>query len=343
MIQAIRKNIGIIMAVVGSFLLCIITFGNLGDFATEEYWENVKANLTAISYMTIALAFIQIVIKQGLSEQALQRGLNTKETTKKYEEHRELIESCTERMVYMPYFLQVYNSRKTHLKKQEFIINNNYITEKNLLNSGKKRLIKKYNKIHVRITLSSIKWATTEIVYDKHGKIISLGAYKRKQLYWNIISAFVLMLGVSFLTKGLFFDLNDTIPIWQKFVKFFTYIFSAVFGSIMPIIKNYEKGAFSVPNELSEINLIWLEFKAWDVPDWVQKEIENTNITEGTNGEAKTSIDCGRNISAEQIQGEDINDNKADSILGDHGVNDSVFLSDDRELDRECNRDTESA
>ena len=75
-IKTIRKNMGVIVAALGFFLLCIITFGDLGDFMTEEYWRNVRDNLMAIGYMSIALTLIQTVIRQGIAEQALQKGLN---------------------------------------------------------------------------------------------------------------------------------------------------------------------------------------------------------------------------------------------------------------------------
>jgi hypothetical protein len=42
----------------------------------------------------------------------------------------------------------------------------------------------------------------------------------------------------------------------------------------MDIGKNYEKGAFGVPNELDEINNIWKEFELWEIPAWVKEEVE---------------------------------------------------------------------
>ena len=105
-IKTIRQNIGVIIAAFGFFLLCIITFGDLGDFMTDEYWKNVKNNLMAIGYMSIALTMIQTVIKQGIAEQALQKGLNTKNTADKYGEHKLLVKSCNDRIVFMTYFLQ---------------------------------------------------------------------------------------------------------------------------------------------------------------------------------------------------------------------------------------------
>ena len=37
----LRKNIGMIVSIVGLVLMIILTFGNLGELFTEKYWENV--------------------------------------------------------------------------------------------------------------------------------------------------------------------------------------------------------------------------------------------------------------------------------------------------------------
>ena len=306
-IQAIRKNIGIIVAGLGFFVLCIITFGDLGDFATEEYWRNVRDNLMAIGYMSVSLTLIQTVIKQGIAEQALQKGLNTTNTSKKYEEHKALIHSCADRMIYMPYFLQIYNNRQTKMRKQEFLVSNNFTSEKLLYASNRKKMIRKYEHIRTYVTMGAIKWTTTEIVYDKHGRITPLSSYKRKQLIWSVITSLLIMVGVSFLTKGLFFNPNDSVPVWQKFIKLCTYIIAIALGSVSGVIKNYEKGAFSVPNELDEINEIWQEFKDWTIPDWVMKDIEESNgAVEEENNVGKERIDIGAIVSQEQKESESI-------------------------------------
>ena len=80
----LRRNIGTIVAVLGFILLCIVTFGDLAELSTKEYWHNVGSNLTAISFVSLGLTLIQVAIKQGLAEQALQRGLNTENTMRKY-------------------------------------------------------------------------------------------------------------------------------------------------------------------------------------------------------------------------------------------------------------------
>ena len=339
-IKTIRKNMGVIVAALGFFLLCIITFGDLGDFMTEEYWRNVRDNLMAIGYMSIALTLIQTVIRQGIAEQALQKGLNTDETTKKYEEHRELIKSCTERLIYMPYFLQIYNDRQTKMRKREFLVSNNFTSEKTLYASNKQRLIKKYERIRTYITMGSIKWATTEIVYDKQGRIVTLSTYKRNQLIKSIITSLFMMVAVSFLTKGLFFNPYDTIPIWQKFVKLFTYIVAIAIGSVLGVIKNYEKGAFSVPNELAEINEIWQEFKTWNVPDWVIKEIEVANEEpKEVEDERKETTDTRADIQKQQKEGENIQAVKPDIILAAPGTGDNILYTDDTKLSREHHRD----
>lgn len=350
LIKTIRKNMGVIVAVLGFFLLCIITFGDLGDFMTEEYWSNVRDNLMAIGYMSIALTLIQTVIKQGIAEQALQKGLNTDNTKAKYIEHRELIQSCTERFIYIPYFLQIYNERQTKMRKREFLVANNFTSEKLLYASNKQRLIRKYECIRTDITVSSIKWATTEIIYDKHGRIIPLSAYKRNRLIMNVIWSLLMMIGVSFLTKGLFFDLADNIPIWQKFVKLFTYVIAIGMGSVMPIIKNYEKGAFSVPNELAEINEIWQEFKSWSVPEWVMKEIEEANEEpkevkderRSKTEKAEATVDGRTNIQEKQEESKDISNPVTGDVLALSGSGDGILSTDDKQLGGEYNRDTPS-
>ena len=40
--NTLRKNIGTIIAILGFVLLCIMTFGDLGELASEAYWRNVK-------------------------------------------------------------------------------------------------------------------------------------------------------------------------------------------------------------------------------------------------------------------------------------------------------------
>jgi len=81
------------------------------------------------------------------------------------------------------------------------------------------------------------------------------------------------MFATTLIAGGLFLDAAD-IPFWQKTIKLFTYLISIAISVIPEVLKNYEKGAFSVPNELDEINNIWREFEMWQVPDWVLKEVE---------------------------------------------------------------------
>ena len=47
-IRWIRKYTGVIVSVVGFILLIILTFGDLGELFTEEYWRNVGGNITSI-------------------------------------------------------------------------------------------------------------------------------------------------------------------------------------------------------------------------------------------------------------------------------------------------------
>lgn len=275
----IRKNIGIIVSIIGLALLVILTFGDMGELLTEEYWKNVGGNLSSISALTIGLVLIQTSIKQGISEQALSAGLNTTNTTEKYKEHKKLIKDNQEKHVYLPYFLAIRNKRETRRRKREFLVDNNFTSEKMLRASGKTRLIKAYDAIQTNITVDSIKWSTTEIVYNKNGRIEKLETYRKKRLVKGLITGFVFMIATTFITGGLFLDTAE-IPFWQKVVKLVTYLIVIALSVLFDIGKNYEKGAFGVPNELEEINSIWEEFASWEIPSWVKKEVEDNEKQE---------------------------------------------------------------
>lgn len=276
LITALRKNIGVIIAGFGFLLLCILTFGNLGELVTDAYWQSVKENFTSIGIMSVSLTMIQTSIRQGFAEQALQRGLNTPRTQEKYEEHRNLIKSATSRLIYLPYFLQIYNKRHTNLRRQEFLVTNNYTSKEVLYSTGNKRLIKKYESLRVHITVGSIKWATTDIVYNKQGQITTLQEYRTKRTFSAVISSLAFMLGATFVTRGLFFVPSGE-PLWQKFVKLFSYVITIAITSLLAMCKEYEKGALGVPNDLDEVNEIWSEFLTWDIPAWVIEKIAQAN------------------------------------------------------------------
>jgi hypothetical protein len=333
-INALRKNIGTIIASFGFILLCILTFGDLGEVLTEQYWQNVYHNLTSIGFMSISLTMIQVSIKQGISEQALQKGLNTENTTNKYKEHRQLIKDNNERMVFMPYFLSIYNERHTLLKKREFLIDNNYSSEKALYESGRKRLIRKYEKIRVYLTVSRIKWATTDIVYNKYGQIITLAEHRTKRALRGIVMGFISMIGVTLLARGLFFEETE-VALWQKIIKLLTYIVVIAITSVLSIIKEYEKGAFGVPNELEEINEIWQEFKNWSIPDWVIKDVECFNqrkeVKDGQIKETEERSDSGTDISVEQEESEVVENIHTDNLLAIDSGDNFILLSNDKE------------
>lgn len=300
LITILRRNIGTIIAAFGFTLLCVLTFGDLGELSSKEYWQGVYNNLTSIGFMSVSLTLVQTSIRQGLAEQALQRGLNTERTQQKYEEHRALIKRVTDRLLYLPYFLQAYNSRHTLLKKREFLINNNYSSETALLNTKKRRLKRHYNKIHVHVTAARIKWTTTDIVYNKHGQIMSLQEHRRRRVTSAVISSLAFMIGVTLITRGLFFTATNE-PLGHKFVKLLTYVIAIAMGSLLSIIKEYEKGAFGVPNELDEINEIWAEFAAWQVPAWVENDVLRLNKVEVNDG--KDTLDCRANLQEKSTEG----------------------------------------
>ena len=270
LITILRRNVGTLVAILGFALLCIMTFGNLGELASEEYWQNVGQNLTSIGFMSVSLTLVQTSIRQGLAEQALQRGLNTERTQEKYTEHRELIKSTADKMIYLPYFLQAYNKRHTRFAKQEFLVNNNFSSETAMRATASRRVIRAYDRLVVHITAGRIKWATTDIIYNRKGQIVSLQEHRRKRVIGAVLSSLAFMIGVTFITRGLFFTPSEE-ALGHKFVRLFSYIIAIGISSLLAIIKEYEKGAFGVPNELDEINEIWSEFKRWEVPGSLQK------------------------------------------------------------------------
>ena len=310
-----RKNIGIIISIIGLALLVILTFGDMGELFTEKYWENVGGNLSSISALTIGLVLIQTSIKQGVSEQALSVGLNTQVTKEKYDEHKEIRQVCQGKLIYLPYFLSIRNKRETKRRKQEFLVDNNFTNEKMLRLSNNKKLIRAYDKIQTNITADSIKWTTTEIVYQKNGRIEKLETFRKKRLIKAIVVGFIWMFATTLITGGLFLDTAD-IPFWQKFVKLITYLITIALSVVFDINKNYEKGAFGVPNELEEINGIWKEFSLWEIPDWIIKEVENNekedheelklNVQEDVDYETKERIDTGTNVQEESIESKSI-------------------------------------
>lgn len=269
----LRKYAGSIISALGFIILAILTYGDLGELFTEKYWQNVGGNITSIGALSIGLVMIQVSIKQGISEQALSTGLNTKNTQDKYVEHKDILKRNQERNVYLPYFLSMRNVRETKMKKREFLADNDFKSEQALMLSGNKKLIKKYKSIKVNITSDSIKWSTTDIVYQKNGRIEKLSAYRKRRAIKGIVTGIIFMFATTLITGGMFLDVNE-IPFWQKTLKLITYVFVIGITAVMDIGKNYEKGAFGVPNELDEINAIWKEFELWDVPLWVKEEVE---------------------------------------------------------------------
>lgn len=336
LIRFFRRNIGIIVAFIGFILLVILTFGDISEISSKAYWENVLMNITAIGIMSLSLTMIQTVIKQGIAEQALQKGLNTERAAKAYEEHRHLIDSVQDRLVYLPYFLQIYNNRHTSLRKRDFLVTNGFSSEKSLYLSKNKRLIRKYRKIRTSITSGDIKWTTTEIVYTKQGRIETLKEYKTKRLIKGIITSLIVIVATVFISDGLFFTPTDT-PIWQKFVKLLSYVLTIGISSILTISKEYEKGAFGIPNELGEINEIWREFKSWSIPEQIIKEVEEMNIIEVDNEQKRTNDR--RVIQKEQEKGKKTEAVSSDILLGSDSINDNLHNHDVSELDREYNRD----
>jgi hypothetical protein len=330
--NVLRKNIGTIVACLGFILLCIMTLGDLGELFGDDYWANVKRNLTAIGFTSVGLTIIQVAIKQGLAEQALQRGLNTERTMQKYEEHKNAIKENNDKMVYLPYFLQIYNKRHTKLQKRECLINNNYNSEEALYSSGDKKLIKIYNAIIVNVTAASIKWSTVNIVYNKKGQILTLDEHRRHRLYSAMFMSLASMIGVTFLTGGLFFSPSEE-PIWQKFVKLFTYCVAIAIGSVFTVIKEYEKGAFGVPNDLDEINQIWYEFKRWEIPEWVETEVKRLNqeSEEKYEQESQRTVDDRTDIQSQQKEGESIHNSCPCGVVSVSDTDGDILLSDDKE------------
>ena len=109
-----------------------------------------------------------------------------------------------------------------------------------------------------------------------------------------------MMFAATLVTGGLFLDVAD-IPFWQKIVKLLTYLIVIFITVIFDIGKNYEKGAFGVPNELDEINGIWKEFELWEVPKWVIDEVENQNYKELKEENKTNDLGTTSNVMVNQI------------------------------------------
>ena len=340
----LRKNIGTIVACLGFVLLCIVTFGDLGEIFSEAYWESVRQNLLGISFVSIGLTFIQTSIRQGVAEQALQKGLNTERTTQKYEEHRAIIKANNDKQIYLPYFLQIYNKKHTKLRKQEYLVNNNYSSVKTLYATGKQRLINGYEKIRVHITVPSIKWSTIDVIYDKNSRIITLDEYRKQRAKKSLISSFIAMIGTTFVAGGLFFSPSDE-SLWQKFVKLFTYCLAIGISVIFTVVKEYEKGAFGVPNDLDEINQIWHEFEIWEIPEWVINEVEELNkeeevTTKEQGKEGQRTVDSGTNIQEKQDEGESVYDFSTGGLVPVSFTDNTVLLPDGEKQRGQCDGDT---
>ena len=79
------------------------------------------------------------------------------------------------------------------------------------------------------------------------------------------------MFGMTLIARGLFMEI-EKINWLAQLLQLVVYILTIAITAIFDVIKNYEKGAFGVPNELDEINTIWLEFLAWPIP--VEPEVK---------------------------------------------------------------------
>lgn len=336
-----RKNIGMIISAIGLVLLVILTFGDIGELFTDKYWENVGGNLSSISALTIGLVMIQVAIKQGVSEQALSAGLNTDMTKKKYTEHKAILEQNRERQIFLPYFLDIKNKRETSRRKKEFLVDNNFTSEKMLFLSKNKKLIKAYKQIKTNITVDSIKWSTTTITYNKNGRIEKLDTYRRKRALTGLLTGFVYIFASTLITGGLFLDVHD-IPFWQKVVKLITYLVVIALTVVFDIGKNYEKGAFGVPNELDEVNSIWKEFELWQIPQWVIEDIEKNSGPEEDNKKQDkkeellnekqqiSATDGGTDIQEEQKESQDLQDNVASGVLDIPSTDSNILNFDDQ-------------
>lgn len=310
MLKWIRKNIGAISAAIGFFILVMLTFGDIANILMEEYWRNVAENIAGISALSIGLTLVQYTIKQGISEQALSIGLNTENTKKKYNEHNELVKSNTNKSVFLPYFLDEYNRRETKRRRQEFLVNNNFSTEARLIASGNKKLIKAYNKIYTCIDAASIKWSSTEIVYKKNGKIEQLHEYRIRRARTGIIKALIMFLGTSLVTTGIIAE-NLQTSLMDKCIQLLVYVLVIAASVIFDVGKNYEKGAFGVPNELDIINGIWQEFENWTVPQWVIEDIEKDSRVENDIDIKDVELESDIEAEKEEVYDEETTDTAA--------------------------------
>ncbi len=331
--KVLKNNIGSITATIGLVLLVILTYGNLAEINTIEYWQNVTKNIAGIGLLSIGLSMTQLTIKQGVAEQALRSGLNKKLYLKKvdsqgndipildaenrrildpactparFNEHYALLEKCRTRDKFLPFYLAEYNRRETIRRKEDFLLENEF-KDRNGLPSEEalleikfkwwqiknKLLKKKYLRIRTNITADNLKWSTTDIEYDEQGNIRKLSYHRRKRLIKGVFMSILSMGGAAFVAAGLFIDAAE-VPVWQKTIKFFSYLIIIAITVIMSVVKEYEKGSIGVANELGQVNNIWLDFDKWEPTAEIEEKVNER--------ERRTNIGANAGVKSKEIQ-----------------------------------------
>jgi hypothetical protein len=326
MIEKIRKNIGSIVSLLGFLAFSILIYGGLSDIDGAHYWVNVYNNLTQIGLNSIAATLLQVLIKQGLAEQALQKGINTEDTILKYEEHRDIRQRLFAKEKYLPYFLIEKNERETKHAKQEFIVNKGFKNEKHFYETASPRVIKKYDKIMIKWRASSIKWTSAKIEYDKFGRIITLPEHRQHRALKGVIYSAFFMILLTFLARDLFVSF-DWSKFWVKTILLFGYAIVMAATVTFDLISEYEYGKFAVAVSLEEINKIWLEFERWEVPEQVLDEVHGKQIKGGEENareEAKAVTDGGADIQEQPEESEVVENAVPDNLDTVVGLNNLV-------------------
>jgi hypothetical protein len=274
MIKKIRENIGIIISCFGFFLLTILIFGDVTQIHTRGYWVEVYQNLVGYTLFSFAVTLLQVAIKQGIGEQALRTGINSPETITAITEHRKLIKGLKHKESYLPFFLEVYNERETKCRRNRFLYENLYKTEIELLDSKKKRIIKKYLRIRTAMRVSDLRWVTNEIKFDKFGRFETLTIHRKARLIFGLITAVVLSVFMLLISDKLFPNITAE-NIGQKIFKLFIYVVVIGFNEVfIDAPKEYEYGKYTIPVLLENINNIWLEFEQWKIPPELLDDLE---------------------------------------------------------------------
>ena len=133
--------------------------------------------------------------------------------------------------------------------------------------------------------------------------------YRLRRARSGIVKAFLIFAGTTLITTGLVAE-NLQTSLLDKLIQLGVYVLVIAASVIFDVGKNYEKGAFGVPNELAAVNGIWAEFEKWTIPQWVIEEIENES-KEVVKDEQRTETKKKKQLTPQQIYKKNLKKSKA--------------------------------